>query len=158
MNTLSTTPPFKAILPTSRNSVPLCGDRMSQSPQEADLMSIWTESERERKAAAERGETVLANLKADKHLIEWAKESGIYVFIGRPGKWRNPYVIGKHGDRQAVLEQFKNYFAEKPELHERLPDLQGKVLGCYCFPESCHGHQLIAAVHSCCKGEEVEAA
>lgn len=36
--------------------------------------------------------------------IEPAPESS--VFIGRPSKWANPFVIGKDGDRNTVKDKY----------------------------------------------------
>jgi hypothetical protein len=30
----------------------------------------------------------------------------------------------------------------QPDLMARLPELKGKVLGCWCAPEACHGDIL----------------
>jgi len=35
------------------------------------------------------------------------------------------------------------YILERPALIERLPLLGGKVLGCWCYPQLCHGAVLI---------------
>ena len=32
------------------------------------------------------------------------------VYIGRPSIYGNPFQIGKDGDRQQVVEKYKNYF------------------------------------------------
>ncbi len=103
----------------------------------------WTTSERKRREMAEAGGTVVANLKCDKKLIAWAKKAGLYVRIARPGPWGNPYVLGKAGDRAHCIASFRTYFLGRPDLHARLIELKGKVLGCYCHPEACHGDELI---------------
>jgi hypothetical protein len=64
------------------------------------------------------------------------------VFIGRPSKWGNPFFIGKDGTREEVLKKYKEYIVNKPELLKQLPELKGKVLGCYCKPLPCHGDVL----------------
>lgn len=64
------------------------------------------------------------------------------VFIGRPGKWGNPFVIGQHGDRQLVIEKFRAWIATQPQLLADLHELRGKILGCYCAPKACHGDVL----------------
>lgn len=59
-------------------------------------------------------------------------------------KWHNPYRIGKDGTREVVIKKFVEYLRCKPELIESLYELQGdKILGCYCFPQPCHGNVLI---------------
>ncbi len=38
------------------------------------------------------------------------------VYIGRPGKWGNPFQIGRDGSRMEVIEKFRNYLACRPEI------------------------------------------
>jgi hypothetical protein len=65
------------------------------------------------------------------------------VYIGRGGKWGNPFVIGKDGDREIVIKKYKEYLLGNKELLESLKELEGKVLGCYCKPYGCHGDVLV---------------
>ena len=65
------------------------------------------------------------------------------VYIGRGGKWGNPFVIGKDGDREVVIKKYKEYLLGNKELLESLKELEGKVLGCYCKPYGCHGDVLV---------------
>jgi hypothetical protein len=120
---------------------------MSRKPRSNTIstheLPQWTESECERREEVEGGGTVLANIKIDKQLIAWAESKKLYVRIGRPGDWGNPYVVGEDGDRPTCIASFRVYFLRKRGLHERLGELKGKVLGCYCYPEACHGHELI---------------
>lgn len=66
------------------------------------------------------------------------------VYIGRPSKWGNPFVIGKDGDRLEVIGAYIGWIAEQPKLIASLPELKGKRLACYCAPELCHGDALAA--------------
>ena len=106
-------------------------------------MPRWTKSERERRKHVEEGQTVVSNIKLDHNLIAWAKKNGRYVYIGRPGRWGNPYPIREGCDRTQCIEKYRQYFTRKSELHQKLEALQGKVLGCFCHPEPCHGHELV---------------
>ena len=65
------------------------------------------------------------------------------VYIGRGSIWGNPFMIGKDGDRDEVIKKYKDRILKKPELLKRLPELKGKVLGCYCKPLACHGDVLV---------------
>jgi hypothetical protein len=74
------------------------------------------------------------------------------VYIGRSkrpmdGFFGNPFEIGKDGDRETVLKRFKHYFEERlkfdREFKSRVLALRGKILGCFCLPEKCHG-EIIA--------------
>lgn len=64
------------------------------------------------------------------------------VYIGRPGKWGNPFEIGKDGTRTEVIEKFRKWIQTQPELLAALPELAGKRLGCWCSPQKCHGDIL----------------
>ena len=64
------------------------------------------------------------------------------VYIGRPSKWGNPFVIGKDGSRGDVVRKYEEWIKEQPHLMAALPELYGKTLGCWCAPQACHGHVL----------------
>jgi Domain of unknown function (DUF4326) len=57
-------------------------------------------------------------------------------------KWANPFTIGRDGDREEVSARYREYLLLSPELVAALPELRGKVLGCWCKPEACHGDVL----------------
>lgn len=71
-----------------------------------------------------------------------SKRSPYDVYIGRPGPWGNPYVIGRDGTREEVITQYEAYLRGNQGLRARLPELRGKVLGCWCAPQPCHGDVL----------------
>ena len=68
------------------------------------------------------------------------------VYIGRGSMWGNPFVMGQHGDRDAVCEKHEAYL--KNQINngevslEQLAALHGKSLVCFCAPLRCHGHTL----------------
>lgn len=64
------------------------------------------------------------------------------VYIGRPSKWGNPFVIGKDGSREEVVEKYRQWLLSNPELLEEVKELKGKILGCWCSPKECHGDIL----------------
>jgi hypothetical protein len=65
------------------------------------------------------------------------------VYIGRPSKWGNPFTIGRDGDRETVIEKYREWLLGQPELVEAArSELRGKVLGCWCHPKPCHGDVL----------------
>jgi hypothetical protein len=74
------------------------------------------------------------------------KKEPFDIYIGRPSKWGNPFVIGKDGTREEVIEKYKEWILKQPELLASLHELQGKVLGCWCAPFSCHGDVLIELI------------
>ena len=70
------------------------------------------------------------------------KRSKYDVYIGRGSKWGNPFVIGKDGSRDEVIRLFASWIVGQSQLMEALPELRGKVLGCWCAPRRCHGEVL----------------
>jgi hypothetical protein len=76
------------------------------------------------------------------------------VYIGREcngfsrSKWANPYKIGRDGDREGVIRKFEAYLCSRPDLLADLPELVGKVLGCWCAPHACHGDVLLRLAES----------
>jgi len=64
------------------------------------------------------------------------------VYIGRPSKWGNPFVLGQDGTREQVVALYRRGL-ECSELLDDLHELRGKVLGCWCAPRPCHGDVLV---------------
>ena len=105
----------------------------------------WTASQLARKAQVEKGVPVVANMhkgSGDAALIAWAKAKGLAVSIDRSTDWGNPFEIDADGTRDQVIEWYREYFNHKRSLHERLSELRGKVLICWCHPQPCHGDFL----------------
>jgi len=105
----------------------------------------WSQSELDRKEQVLAGKTVVANMHkdADLALIAWAKETGRFIPIDRRSDWGNPFVMGDDGDRDTVCNSYELFFQLKLSLHIRIKELQGAVLGCWCYPNKCHGEYLI---------------
>jgi len=113
----------------------------------------WTPFERERRRWVEElGYPTLLNVRRghDPQLRHWAEETQRFVYIGRTArggyktsKWHNPYPLHTEGDRVTVLAQYPQYLLGQPGLLAALPELMGKVLGCWCLPKPCHGGVLI---------------
>jgi len=97
---------------------------------------------------------------------EWLKDSN-NLYVGRHGrifigskdnkkifhfkgsKWKNPFIVGKDGNRQEVYEKYKNALISKElididgdPLIDKIDELKHKKLGCWCHPELCHAHIL----------------
>jgi hypothetical protein len=76
------------------------------------------------------------------------------VFIGRPSKWGNPFSHRKDtrarfqvASREEAIEKFREWVVKQPHLMLSLGELRGKVLGCFCKPEDCHGDVLAEIVN-----------
>lgn len=71
------------------------------------------------------------------------------VYIGRGSMWGNPFVMGKHGNRDDVCEQHKEHLKSQIRSGEvsleQLAALKGKDLVCFCAPLRCHGDTLVEA-------------
>jgi hypothetical protein len=69
------------------------------------------------------------------------------VYIGRGSIWGNPYIIGRDGDRESVIAKYvilmsKRFNEDHWLWYNRLKELKGKNLVCYCKPKACHGDVL----------------
>ena len=65
------------------------------------------------------------------------------VYVGRPSKWGNPFVIGRDGSRFEVIAKYRAWVIEQPDLMASLGELRGRNLACWCAPLACHGDVLI---------------
>ncbi|KKL13610.1 hypothetical protein LCGC14_2524010 [marine sediment metagenome] len=82
------------------------------------------------------------------------RTSAYDVYIGRPGKWGNPFVIGAmHQDhvltRETCIAAFEDWLRHSDKgvaLQADLGELRGKRLGCYCKPQACHGDVLVELI------------
>jgi len=68
------------------------------------------------------------------------------VCIGRGSKWGNKFVIGRDGNREEVITEYREWILKNDYLLSCLGELKDKVLGCYCKPLSCHGDVLAELV------------
>jgi hypothetical protein len=72
------------------------------------------------------------------------------IYVGRPSKWGNPYshIPGKGriyvATRELAISLYEQLLLGNAELMAALPELRGKVLGCWCKPLACHGDFLLA--------------
>lgn len=92
---------------------------------------------------------------ADATLVVDRRRDHFDVYIGRPSKWGNPYVVGRDGARDECVQHFQEWLQRRPELIAAAKrELRGKVLGCYCAPQGgvgaddplvCHGQILARA-------------
>jgi len=98
------------------------------------------------------------------NLKEWGDNPN-NIYIGRLGvvfidgirfpktssNFANPFKIGKDGNRDEVIQKYKLYIIEKIEqnatLKQELLEMKNKNLGCWCFPEQCHGNVLLELIN-----------
>ncbi|KKM07411.1 hypothetical protein LCGC14_1734220 [marine sediment metagenome] len=67
------------------------------------------------------------------------------VYVGRPTKWGNQFVIGKEGNRNEVIRKYRAYIIGEatPWGILDLSELRGKDLVCWCSPLPCHADVLM---------------
>lgn len=65
------------------------------------------------------------------------------VYIGRGSPYGNPFVIGKHGDRDQVCDRFEAEVLPTLDLEP----LRGRDLVCFCKPKRCHGDSILKALY-----------
>ena len=78
------------------------------------------------------------------------------IYIGRPSKWGNPFSHKADtkasimvNSRDEAVYRYKEWIieGEGKYLLEDLHELKGKVLGCWCHPQLCHGDVLSELVN-----------
>jgi len=60
---------------------------------------------------------------------------------GRGSILGNPYVIGRDGTREEVIERYREWFyflLRDADFISLLKTYKGKKLGCFCSPLPCH--------------------
>jgi hypothetical protein len=80
--------------------------------------------------------TTIVNLKRDKCEIR----------IDRKSIFGNPYVIGRDGTREEVIEKYRVWFYKKlkdSSFRDRVLALKDHILGCWCKPDDCHGNVIV---------------
>lgn len=94
-----------------------------------------------------------ASQKIGRTRVVHCMKSAFDIYIGRRfGKfkedsiWHNPFYIGKDGTRAEVIAKYRAYILGRPDLLALLPTLKGKVLGCWCHPQDCHGDVLVELI------------
>lgn len=74
------------------------------------------------------------------------------VYIGRGSDWGNPVAITNDVSREDAIEAFESMLQvtidSRPDILERLEELRGKTLGCFCKPQACHGDILADYLNS----------
>lgn len=115
---------------------------------------------------------ILGFLSLETKIIDIHKRNGkkpyFDIYIGRRqpfteftknSKWANPYLMDKikngkiikkrDGTAKEVVEKYRKYLLNNKELMNDLPELKGKILGCWCKNQEwykeglCHGDILI---------------
>jgi hypothetical protein len=77
------------------------------------------------------------------------KRAPFDVYVGRPSKWGNLFshqrgtlALFRVATRAEAISAYEIWIQTQPELMTALPELRGKVLGCWCAPLPCHAEVL----------------
>jgi hypothetical protein len=71
------------------------------------------------------------------------------IIVDRSSSFGNPFVIGKDGTRGEVIDKYKRYVDNNPELLRKIrEELKGKDLVCHCKPLACHADYLLKIANS----------
>ena len=66
------------------------------------------------------------------------------VYVGRPSKWGNSFVIGRDGTRKEVIQKHKiKALSDTNFVSQVREELAGRILACWCYPLPCHGDTLV---------------
>ena len=70
------------------------------------------------------------------------------VYVGRPTKWGNPYLISDGHTRQEAVDLYRGYWQSELALcsdnYADLEFLRGKDLACWCpLDQPCHADVLL---------------
>jgi hypothetical protein len=86
-----------------------------------------------------------------------------YVYVGRPGRqytgyFGNPFKLNPSEPRGATIERFETWARRRLETdleyRQKVKDLHGKTLICFCAPEPCHG-DVLAKLAAELQGEQL---
>lgn len=87
----------------------------------------------------------------------------VYIGRGIGSFWGNPYshkegTLAKYkvDTVEEAIAKYREYVLSSPKMLDRLCELKGKVLGCWCKTKKnpnapCHGDVLIELVNERCK-------
>lgn len=77
----------------------------------------------------------------------------IYIGRGKGSIYGNPFshmegtmAQYKVGTREEAVEKYREWVVNQLNIMNNLPKLKGKVLGCFCYPLTCHGDVLVELV------------
>ena len=65
-------------------------------------------------------------------------------YIGRGSIFGNPFVMGKDGNREEVINLYRHYLRTHPKVLRAVDNLpKDAILGCFCKPLACHGDVIV---------------
>lgn len=89
-------------------------------------------------------------------VIHWRDRDqyGNATYVGRAmsrqgiagSPFANPYLVDVDGTRAEVITKYRQRLLGQPALLDRLHELRGRRLACWCSPEPCHADVLVELV------------
>ena len=86
-------------------------------------------------------------------VINIHKVQGDFIYIGRGSVFGNPFIIGKDGSREEVIEKFRSHLytsilnlSPLGRAVLQLASCSYLVLGCHCAPLACHGDVIASCI------------
>ena len=85
-------------------------------------------------------------------LVVHCRRSHYDVLIDRTTKWGNLFTHIRDrttraaflvSTREEAIAAYESWLLAQPSLMADLPELEDKILGCWCRPRACHGDVLI---------------
>lgn len=73
------------------------------------------------------------------------------VYVGRPTKWGNPYIVGKDGTQEECVRHYAHwlYMSAQADIREAArKELRDKDLVCWCYPRPCHAEVLLRVANA----------
>ena len=110
--------------------------------------------------------TRVVNKRSLPHMLGWGEETQVQYFgtglpftcspkdvryVGRPTKFGNPFIVGKHGDQQQCVDLYREWVTRDEQFSLRLQmkrELVGKHLECWCAPLPCHADVILEVISS----------
>lgn len=83
-------------------------------------------------------------------VVNIKKDEEYDVYIGRPSEFGNPFEARDYGLIKCLRLyelHIRNKLKVDPSFKERLLELNGKRLGCFCKPNLCHGDILVKLIN-----------
>ena len=82
------------------------------------------------------------------------------IYIGRPSLFGNPFRIPEDGNREEVIEKYRELMEDRLNDTDgdvwikEIMNLNNKNLVCWCKPNNCHGDVLVSIYNALMEGEE----
>lgn len=112
-------------------------------------------------------ETILVNIAKEtasgtiaQRIRAWCAQSDRNVYIGRGSPYGNPFSHLEQSaaefevsTREEAIQKYREYLLSRPDLLEKLKELKGKRLGCWCMKKGsteyvCHGQVLLELLYT----------